>query len=42
MSGVMPIFEEYSPSDKDAKLTLAGDVKEWTWFKIYVFTKKKD
>ena len=37
----MPIFEEYSPSDKDAKLTLAGDVKEWTWFKIYVFTKKK-
>ena len=29
MFGSMSIFEEYSPSDKDAKLTLAGDVKEW-------------
>ena len=38
----MEIFEEYSPySDKDAQLTLAGDMKDWSWFKIYVFTKKK-
>ena len=39
----MEIFEEYSPySDKDAQLTLAGNMKDWSWFKIYVFTKKKD
>ena len=38
----MEIFEEYSPySDKDAQLTLAGNMKDWSWFKIYVFTKKK-
>ena len=36
----MSIFDEYSPSDKNAEWTLAGDLKEWTWFKIYVFTKK--
>ena len=36
----MSIFEEYSPSDKDAEWTLAGDFKEWTWFEIYVFTKE--
>ena len=40
MSGAMSIFDEYSPSDKNAEWTLAGDLKEWTWFKIYVFTKK--
>ena len=40
MTGVMPIFEEYWPSDKDAELTLAGDLKEWVWFKIYVFSKE--
>ena len=29
MSGVMEIFEEYSPSsDKDAQLALAGDMKD--------------
>ena len=33
MPGAMLIFEEYSPSDKDAERTLAGDSKEWTWFK---------
>ena len=39
----MEIFEEYSPySDKDAQLNLAGDMKDWSWFEIYVFTKKKD
>ena len=42
MSSVPSIFEEYLPSDKDAELTLAGDLKEWSCFKIYVFTKKKD
>ena len=36
LPGVMSTF---SPSDKDVKLNLAGDLKEWTWFKIYVFTK---
>ena len=35
----MAIFDEYSPSDKDS--VLAGDLKEWTWFKIYIFIKKK-
>ena len=35
----MAIFDEYSSSDKDS--VLAGDLKEWTWFKIYIFTKKK-
>ena len=34
MSGAMSIFDEYSPSDKDAEQILAGDPKEWTWFKI--------
>ena len=41
MSGVMEVFEEYCPCDKDAKLTLASDLKNWTWFNIYVFTKKR-
>ena len=36
----MSIFEEYSPSNKNAEWTLAGDLKEWTWFKIYVFSKE--
>ena len=30
----MSIFDEYSPSDKNAERTLAGDLKEWTWFKV--------
>ena len=40
MSGFMSIFEEYSPSDKDAEWILAVDLKEWTSFKIYVFSKE--
>ena len=36
----MSIFEEYSASDKDAEWTFAGDLKEWTWFKINVFSKE--
>ena len=30
---------EYSDLDQK-KYTLAGEVKEWNWFKIYVFTKE--
>ena len=42
MSGVKEIFEEYFPYfDKDAQFTLAGDMKDWSWFKIYVFPKKR-
>ena len=42
MSGVLEMFEEFCPlNDKDAQITLAGDFKDWTWFKIYVFTKRK-
>ena len=42
MSGVLEMFEEYCPlNDRDAQITLTGDFKDWTWFKIYVFTKKK-
>ena len=40
MSGVMSIFEEYLPSDKDAEWTLPVDLKEWTWLKMYVFSKE--
>ena len=32
----MSIFDEYSPSDKNAERSLAGDIKEWTWFKIFL------
>ena len=35
MSSVLSIFEEYLPSDKDAELTLAGDLKE------HFYKKKK-
>ena len=41
MSRVMEIFEEYCPCHEDAKLTLAGDLKNWIWLKSYVFTEKK-
>ena len=42
MSGVLEMFEEFCPlNDKDAQITLTGDFKDWTWFKIYVFTKRK-
>ena len=41
MSGVMSVFEEYSPYDKDAQWTLAGHLKKWTWFKIYFFSKEE-
>ena len=42
MPGVLEMFEEYCPlNDKDAQITLTGDFKDSTWFKIYIFTKKK-
>ena len=41
MSGVMDIFEEYHLQNKDAKVSLVGDIRDWSWFKILVFTNKK-
>ena len=41
MSGIMEIFEEYRPQDKDAKISFSGDLRNWSWFKIFVFTNKK-
>ena len=41
MSCVMEIFEEYYPQDKDPKVSLSGDMRDWLWFKILVFTNKK-
>ena len=37
----MEIFEEYPPQDKDPKVFLSGDIRDWAWFKILVFTEKK-
>ena len=37
----MEIFEEYRPQNKDAKVSLSGDMRDWSWFKILVFTNKK-
>ena len=37
----MEVFEEYRPQDIDAKVSLAGDMRDWSWFKIFVFTQKK-
>ena len=34
-------LESILHSDKDAQLTLAGDMKDWSWFKSYVFTEKE-
>ena len=41
MSGVMEIFEEYCPQNKDAKVSLVDDMRDWSWFKILVFTNQK-
>ena len=32
MSGVMEIFEEYCPQNKDAKLSLSGDMRGSKFF----------
>ena len=37
----MEIFEEYRPQNKDEKVSLSGDMRDWSWFKILVFTNKK-
>ena len=36
---VFELFEDYS--QRHEQITLAGDVKKWTWFKIYLFSKNK-
>ena len=41
MSGVKDIFEEYFPQYKNAKVSLFGDMRDWFWFKILVFTNNK-
>ena len=41
MSVVMEIFKEYCPQNKDAKVSFSGDMRDWFWFKILVFTNKK-
>ena len=37
----MEVFEEYLLLDKFDKISLVGDMKNWTQFKIYIFTKTK-
>lgn len=37
----MEFFEEYLLLDKFDKISLVGDMKNWTQFKIYIFTKTK-
>ena len=40
MSGkIFDVFDEYSYLCEKRKFTLAGD-RDWTWFKIYVFSKE--
>ena len=41
MSGVMEIFDKYRPQNKDAKVSLSGDVRDWAWFRIHAFTNTK-
>ena len=33
------MFDEYG--HRQNKITLSGDMKEWSWFKIYLFSKDK-
>ena len=37
----MEIFKEYFPQNMDAKISLSGDMRDWLWFKILVFTDQK-
>ena len=30
MSDVMEMFEEYRPQNKDAKVSLVGDMRDWS------------
>ena len=41
MSGITEIFEEYHPQNKDGKVSLAGNMRDWSWFKIFVFINQK-
>ena len=41
MSGVMETFEEYRPENKNAKVSLAGVMRHWSWFKILVLINQK-
>ena len=41
MSGVMEIFDKYRPQNKDAKVSLSGDIRDWAWFRIHAFTNTK-
>ena len=34
---VLELLADYGQQQE--KITLAGDVKQWTWFKIYPFSK---
>ena len=36
---VFELFDDYG--QRREKITLPGDVKQWTWFKIYLFSKNK-
>ena len=36
---VFELFDEYG--QRKEKIPLTGDVKQWTWFKSYLFSKKK-
>lgn len=36
---IFELFDEYG--HRQNKTTLSGDVKEWSWFKIYFFSKDK-
>ena len=41
MPDAMEIFEENRPQNNDAKVSLSGGMRDWSWFKILVFTNKK-
>ena len=41
MSGITEIFEEYHPQNKDAEVSLAGNMRDWSWFKIFVVINQK-
>ena len=34
-------FNTFRYQNKDAKVSLAGDMRDWSWFKILVFTDQK-
>ena len=36
----MEILEEYCPQNKDSEISLSGNMRDWSWFKIFVFKNK--